>query len=202
MLKINEIIVVEGKYDRALLSGFIDTVILETGGFRIFKNEDLRRSLRKLSENRGIVIMTDSDSAGFVIRNYLSGIIPSDRIINAYIPVIPGKERRKNEYSAEGILGVEGMTEDIIVQSLLNAGVVPLGVDLPARSRKEITKMTLYDLGLYGGPNSAEMRNMLVRHLDLPPYLSAARLAEVLSCLYDKNELENLCEEVFGKNGI
>ena len=182
MIQINEIIVVEGKYDAATVKRFIDTVVIETGGFRIFKDPDLMNTLKLLAEKRGLVILTDSDSAGFVIRNKILSFVDKNYIKNAYIPDIPGVERRKKEPSKEGLLGVEGMTEDVIINALKTAGV---SFDNTFTERKTIKKSEFYEMGLYGKKESAKKRMELKKSLGLPRYLSTNKLFEILCNIQD-----------------
>lgn len=182
MIKINEIIVVEGKYDRQTLLRYIDGAIVETGGFRIFKDKELITALKKLAETQGLVILTDSDSAGFAIRSKICGSIDGKYIKNAYIPDIYGKERRKRTASKEGLLGVEGMSEDIIKAAFEKAGVTVGGSDRSA-PKKSYTKSDLFAYGLSGSTESAEKRKKLARSLGLPAHLSANRLLELLNII-------------------
>ena len=146
MIKINEAVIVEGKYDKIKLSGILDTVIIETDGFAIFKDKEKQQLIRFLSEKRGIIIMTDSDSAGFKIRSFINGITKSENIKNVYIPDVYGKEKRKTEMSKEGKLGVEGVKVQVIIDALEKAGV--LCEETETTERKEITKLDLYEDGL------------------------------------------------------
>lgn len=197
MIRVREAIIVEGKYDKIKLSSLIDGLILETNGFRIFKDREQMALIRRLAETRGILVLTDSDAAGFVIRRYLSGSIPPDRIRHAYIPDIPGKERRKEKPSKEGKLGVEGVPSKVILEALRRAGVCcseePEGEG--ARKRR-ITKTDLYLAGLSGGRDSAEKRRALLRKLSLPEHLAANSLVEVLSCMMS---YEEFCEITAGE---
>ncbi|MBO5036965.1 MAG: DUF4093 domain-containing protein [Clostridia bacterium] len=177
MIKINEIIVVEGKYDSAAVRRHIDTLVLETGGFRLFKDPELLDTIKLLAEKRGVVILTDSDSAGFLIRNKILSFVDKKYVKNAYIPDIKGVERRKREPSKEGFLGVEGMTGEVIIDALRKAGV-----DLGEGNvkRKTLKKSDLYEMGLSGRPDSAKKRLELQKSLGLPKYLSANKLMEIL----------------------
>jgi len=177
MIKINEIIVVEGKYDCAAVRRHIDTLVLETGGFRLFKDPELLETIKLLAEKRGVVILTDSDSAGFLIRNKILSFVDKKYVKNAYIPDIKGVERRKREPSKEGFLGVEGMTGEVIIDALRKAGV-----DLGEGNvqRKTLKKSDLYEMGLSGRPDSAKKRLELQKSLGLPKYLSANKLMEIL----------------------
>lgn len=178
MIKINEIIVVEGKYDSATVRRYIDTLVLETGGFRLFKDTELLKTIKLLAEKRGIVILTDSDSAGFIIRNKILSFVDKKYVKNAYIPDIKGVERRKREPSKEGLLGVEGMDEEIILDALRKAGV-DLG-EGNIIERKSLKKSDLYEMGLSGRPDSAKKRQALQKELGLPKYLSANKLMDIL----------------------
>jgi len=195
VLKIKEAIVVEGRYDKNTLSQMVDTVIIETKGFGIFRNKELLPLLRRLAERRGLIIFTDPDGAGFVIRNYLKGAIDPKLIKNAYIPDIQGKERRKRSPGAEGKLGVEGMRPEQLEEALRRAGATfEGGGDLHQRSGNMITKADLYAWGLSGRPDSASRRQYLMRRLELPERLSASGLLEVLNALYSREELADQIE--------
>ncbi len=185
MIRVKEAIVVEGKYDKIKLSSLVDGLIVETDGFRIFRDKEKMAMLRRLAESRGLVVLTDSDSAGFLIRHYLAGSIPPEKIKNAYIPDIPGKEKRKPSPSKEGKLGVEGVPAEAILEALRRAGA---GVrEGPVSAGEKITKADLYLAGLSGGPESAEKRRELLRRLDLPGHLSANSMLEVLNSLTDRS---------------
>lgn len=192
MIKVNEAIVVEGKYDKIKLSSIVDGLIIETNGFRIFKDKERINLLRNLAKKRGILIFTDSDSAGFLIRNYISSIIPKENIKHAYIPDIYGKEKRKYNYSKEGKLGVEGIPKKIIEKSLKDAGVIFKETELVKKSKREITKIDLYDYGLSGRDNSSELRKVFLKQLNLPEHLSVNSLVKVLNCslTYEEFEIE------------
>lgn len=192
MIKINEAIVVEGKYDKIKLSSIVDGLIIETNGFRIFKDKEKINLLRNLAKKRGILIFTDSDSAGFLIRNYISSIIPKENIKHAYIPDIYGKEKRKYNYSKEGKLGVEGIPKKIIEKSLKDAGVIFKETELVKKNKREITKIDLYDYGLSGRDNSSELRKAFLKQLNLPEHLSVNSLIKVLNCslTYEEFEIE------------
>lgn len=192
MIKINEAIVVEGKYDKIKLSSIVDGLIIETNGFRIFKDKEKINLLRNLAKKRGILIFTDSDSAGFLIRNYISSIIPKENIKHAYIPDIYGKEKRKYNYSKEGKLGVEGIPKKIIEKSLKDAGVIFKETELVKKNKRKITKIDLYDYGLSGKDNSSELRKAFLKQLNLPEHLSVNSLIKVLNCslTYEEFEIE------------
>ena len=179
MVKVRQAIVVEGRYDKNTLSQIVDTVIFQTNGFSVMHDKALLALLRQAAQTRGLMILTDSDGAGLVIRNFLRGALPKEGVLHAYVPEIPGKERRKAAPGKEGILGVEGMTPEILLTALRNAGA---DMDGAAEAAKEpITKMDLYTLGLSGGPGSAERRQALMRELGLPRYLSAKALLDALN---------------------
>lgn len=195
MIKLNEAVIVEGRYDKILLRGFIDAPIIETGGFRVFKDKEKQKLIRKLSETRGIIIMTDSDSAGFVIRNFLSGIVPAGKIKHCYIPQIRGKERRKAEVSKEGYLGVEGLDEKTIIEALERSGVNICSKSAETKF-EEITKADFYELGLSGKDNSAKLREKLLKKLGMPTYLSANAFLAVLNCFYSKKDLLDILRKI------
>ena len=191
-MKIKEAIVVEGKYDKIRLAAAVDTVIVETAGFGIFKDREQLALLRLLAEKRGLLILTDSDSAGFVIRNYLTGAIPKGRIKQAYCPEIFGKERRKPAPSKEGLLGVEGIDADVLIAALRRAGATFLDEEAPENTGFILTKARLYEDGLTGRPDSGARRKLLLRKLGLPEKLSANRLCEVVSAALSEEEYRNL----------
>lgn len=195
MIKLKEAVIVEGRYDKMLLRGFIDAPIIETGGFRVFKDKEKQRLIKKLSETRGIIVLTDSDSAGFVIRNFLRGIVKPENIKHCYIPQICGKEKRKSEASKEGFLGVEGLSEGLIVDALKKSGADICGQN-DKNSYEEITKADFYELGLSGRENSAKLRKQLLKKLDMPDYLTANAFIAVLNCFYSKNELIDIIKEL------
>jgi len=195
MIRIKEAIVVEGRYDKNTLSQIVDAVILETSGFGVFKDEEKLSLLRRIAEKQGLIVFTDSDGAGFVIRNYIKGAIPPHLVKHAYIPDVYGKERRKRAPGKEGKLGVEGMTPDIILQALLRAGATVEGkvVSVP---RGEITPADLFLMGLTGHEDSAQLRARLLHRLELPQHMSAKAMLTVLNALYTRSELIDLMEEI------
>ena len=195
MLRIREAIVVEGRYDKNTLAQLVDTVILETSGFGIFKDQQRLALFRRLAEQRGLVILTDPDGAGFVIRNFLKGSIPPSQVKHAYVPDIHGKERRKRAPGKEGKLGVEGMSPAVLEAALRRAGVTFLD-EASAPAESALTKADLYALGLSGGPGSAQRRQALLRRLALPEHLPANGMLEVLNALFTRAELETLLEEL------
>ena len=193
MLKIQEAIVVEGRYDKNTLSQVVDAVILETSGFGIFKDKEKLALLRRVGEKRGLILLTDSDGAGFVIRNYLKGALPRDKVKQAYIPDIRGKEKRKRTPGKEGKLGVEGMKPDVILEALRRAGVTFLDEETaPQAEKTPITKADLMEWGLAGGEGSSQRRQALLRQLDLPEHLTANGMLEALNLLVSREKLEEL----------
>ena len=194
MLRIREAIVVEGRYDKNTLSQLVDGVILETNGFGIFKDKEKLDLLRQIAEKRGLILLTDSDGAGFVIRNYLKGAIPPDQVKQAYIPDLFGKEKRKRKPGKEGKLGVEGMTPAVLEAALRQAGATILGEE-EHRQVPAITKADLYACGLSGGEGSKEKRRYLLKRLGLPEHLSPNAMLPVLSALYTREDLLNALEK-------
>lgn len=189
MLKIKEAIVVEGRYDKNTLSQLVDAVILETAGFGIYQNREVLALLRRLGEKQGLIILTDSDGAGFQIRNYLKGALPPEQVKHAYIPDRYGKERRKRRPGKEGKLGVEGMSQTVLEKVLRQAGATILA-ETPRQSRSSsLTKADLYACGLAGGEGSRERRQRLLKKLDLPLHLSPNAMLPILSALYDRQTL-------------
>ena len=193
MLKIKEAIVVEGRYDKNTLSQLVDTVILETSGFGIFKDKEKLSLLRRIGEKRGLIILTDSDGAGFVIRNYLKGALPQDQVKHAYVPDLFGKEKRKRKPGKEGKLGVEGMRPEVLESALRRAGATILEGEPQKDGPPPLTKADLFACGLSGGEGSKEKRQALLRKLDLPQHLTPNAMLPVLSALYDR---ESLLEEM------
>lgn len=185
MIKINKAVIVEGKYDKIKLENIIDALIIPTDGFRIFKNAEKRNMIKLLAEKNGIVVMTDSDSAGNLIRNHLKSFVPKDKIINVYLPQINGKEHRKAQKSAEGLLGVEGISNEIIINALTRAGIT--GERTENKGRK-LTKSDFYAFGISGGENSRILREELLCVLGLPKNLSANALLDVANSLYSYEE--------------
>lgn len=189
MLKIKEAIVVEGRYDKNTLSQVVDTLILETGGFHIFKDPEQMALLRKAGERRGLIVLTDSDGAGFVIRNRIRGSIPAQYVKHAYIPDVYGKERRKRQRGKEGKLGVEGMPPQVLEEVLRRAGATFLEKSAqPGQSGAPLTKADLMAAGLTGRPDSGERRLALLRKLNLPEHMSANALLQVLNGCYSRQE--------------
>ena len=193
MVKIREAIVVEGRYDKNTLSQVVDAPILETAGFGIFKDRQQMALLRRVAEKRGLIVFTDSDGAGFVIRNHIKSAIPGKYLKHAYIPDIPGKERRKSAPGREGKLGVEGMTPEVILAALRNAGATIEGEE--TTSSGGIAKQDLMALGLSGGSNAGEKRKALLKKLNLPEHMSANAKLQALNLLYTLEELEQMLNE-------
>lgn len=194
MLNIEQAVIVEGKYDKIKLSSVINGVILCTDGFHIFKDKEKMRIIRHYAEKKGIIILTDSDSAGFKIRRYIKGAVGGDNIINVYIPDIFGKERRKSAPSKEGKLGVEGMDEKTLTEAFARAGIISSETD---KRSGGIDKMLLYELGYSGAPQSSERRRRLLLHLDLPELMTTNALADILNTMLSADELIRLTEELF-----
>ena len=192
MIKLEPVILVEGKYDKIKLSQIFDTTILTTDGFGIFKQKDKVAMLRKLAETHGLLVFTDADGAGLVIRNFLKGAITGGKVYHAFIPDLYGKEKRKAKGSKEGKLGVEGVPDEIIIQAVERSGAM----DETPREKGGITKADLYDLGLSGGQGSAEKRKALLKALQLPENLSSNALLDVLNCMTDREELAKLVNEL------
>ena len=193
MVRIREAIVVEGRYDKNTLSQIVDAAILQTDGFGIMNDKAQLELLRRVARKRGLIVFTDSDGAGFVIRNYLKSSIPSQYLKHAYIPDIPGKERRKASPGKEGKLGVEGMTPDVILQCLTRAGATIEG-EATVLPRSGITKSDLVIMGLSGGVDSKAKRLALLKMLDLPEHMSSNAMLQALNLLYTKEELSQLVD--------
>ena len=197
MLHIQEAIVVEGRYDKNALSQVADTLILETGGFQIFKDPEKMALLDKAARRRGLIVLTDSDGAGFVIRNRIKGVIPAQFLKHAYIPDIYGKERRKRQPGKEGKLGVEGMPPAVLEDVLRRAGATFLeGDSLSKHSGPTLTKGDLFTAGLAGGPGSAGKRQRLLKRLELPEHMSANALLAVLNGCYSLEEADEILKNV------
>lgn len=195
-LRLKEAVIVEGRYDKIRLSELIDGPVIETGGFRVFKDAEKQSLIRRIAERRGILVMTDVDSAGFVIRNFLSGIVPKDRIKHAYIPTIQGKESRKPVPSKEGVLGVEGIDRESLIRAIRQSGAEIIGES--ATPSGDITKADFYEYGLSGRENSAILRAEILSDLGLPMYLTANAMITALNCLFTKDEFEEYLDSVNG----
>lgn len=199
MVKIREAIVVEGRYDKNTLSQIVDAPILETAGFGIMKDKADLALLRNVAEKRGLIVFTDSDGAGFVIRNFLKSAIDSKYLKHAYIPDIPGKEKRKTAPGKEGKLGVEGMTPEVILEALRRAGACFDG-EVQCRSAGTITKQDMMQLGLSGAKDSKMMRQRLVEHLQLPAHISSNALLQALNLLMTLQQLQELVTQLEKEN--
>ncbi|HBE14740.1 MAG TPA: DUF4093 domain-containing protein [Ruminococcaceae bacterium] len=206
-IKLKETVIVEGRYDRIRLSELIDSPMIETGGFRVFKDKEKQQLIRAVARRRGILVMTDVDSAGFVIRNFLRGIVPQEQILHAYIPTVKGKEKRKQEASKEGLLGVEGIDREALIESIRNSGahIVSVGeglappdyTDTEAKIvQSEITKTDFFDYGLSGCANAAVHRQEVLTSLGLPTYLSTNAMISALNCLFTKDEFEQYLSQL------
>jgi len=187
MVKIKEAILVEGRYDKNTLSQILDAPILETSGFGIFKDKKQMALLRRVAEARGLIVFTDSDGAGFVIRNHIKSAIPGKYLKHAYIPDIYGKEKRKAAPGKEGKLGVEGMTKEVILEALRRAGATIEGEETP--ESRQITKQDLMELGLSGTPEASSNRLKLLKKLNLPEHMSPNAMLQALNLLYSLEEL-------------
>ena len=194
MIKIREAIVVEGRYDKNTLSQIVDAPILETSGFGIMKDKAQLALLRQVAEKRGLIVFTDSDGAGFVIRNFLKSAIPNDQLKHAYIPDVYGKERRKSSPGKEGKLGVEGMRPEVIIDALVRAGATVEG-ETTCRTAGNITKQDLVELGLSGGKDSSAKRLQLLKKLDLPKRMSSNAMLQALNLLMDLEMLQSMIKE-------
>ena len=193
MVKIKEAIVVEGRYDKNTLSQVVDAAILQTDGFGIMNNKEQLALLRYVAQKRGLIVFTDSDGAGFVIRNYLKSAIPPHQLKHAYIPDISGKERRKSTPGKEGKLGVEGMTPEVILNCLKRAGATFEG-EHTFGQKGELTKLDLFYMGLSGGPDSKAKRLALLKMLELPEHMSANAMLQALNLLYTRDEICRLVD--------
>lgn len=188
----------EGRYDKNALAQVVDAAIITLNGFAVFNNKEKLAFLRRLAEKQGLIVLTDSDGAGFVLRNYLKGTLPKGRVKQAYIPDIRGKERRKRAPGKEGKLGVEGMSPAVLLEALRRAGATFQDGDSVPR-REPVTKADLFALGLSGGPDSAARRQALLRRLELPEHLNANGLLEALNLLYDRESFLALAAEEPGE---
>lgn len=191
-IKLSEAVIVEGKYDKIKLSNILDAFIIETNGFAVFKDKTKLSFIKKLAKERGIIILTDSDHAGFMIRNYISSGVPKEQIKNVYIPDIFGKEKRKNAPSKEGKLGVEGMTKEVIIEALSKAGIT----SSKSVCSDPVTTVDFYDLGLTGGAGSKAKRKALCKTLDLPEFLSTSSLISCINNFMTKEEFYSVCQNL------
>ena len=196
MIKIKEAVIVEGKYDKIKLSSLIDGLIIETGGFQIFSDREKIELLRRLADTRGLLILTDSDSAGFLIRNHIQSCIPKEKIRHAYIPDLYGKEKRKLHPSKEGKLGVEGIDPEILVESIRRSGASAIEEAGSSEEKRKITKLDLYEDGFSGGADSSKKRQVLLRELGLPERLTAKALVPVLNSLVNYEEYQKVVKKI------
>ena len=193
MIKIDRPVIVEGKYDVIKLSRIIDALIIRTDGFGIFKDKEKQALLRRLAGEKGIIVLTDSDSAGFLIRKFINSSVPKDKITHVYIPDIFGKEKRKTEVSKEGKLGVEGMEEKVLLEAFEKAGVT--AIESTDKERRLITNIDLYEYGLIGQQNSREKRKVLLKSLALPERLSTSALIKILNTFVTYEEFQEKIKE-------
>ena len=200
MLRIREAIVVEGRYDKNTLAQIVDAPILETSGFGLFKDPKQLELLRNVAKKRGLIVLTDSDGAGFVIRNHIKSAIPAKYLKHAYIPDVAGKEKRKAAPGKEGKLGVEGMSPEVLLAALKNAGATIEG-ESRDRGNDQITKQDFVEFGLSGGLNASERRKRLQNRLHLPEHMSANALLQALNLLLSREELAEIAREWDNENG-
>lgn len=193
MIKLDRPVIVEGKYDIIKLSNIIDGIIIKTDGFGIFKDKEKQKLIRRLADEKGIIILTDSDSAGFLIRNFIKSTVPADKITNVYIPDIKGKERRKEQQSKEGKLGVEGIPESVLKECFEKAGVLCVSTD---KNRRLITSLDFYENGLSGKENSKEKRKLLLKKLDLPERMSSSSMINILNTFITFDQFEKCVKEI------
>lgn len=198
MLKLNQAVIVEGKYDKIRLQSLIDAVILTTDGFRIFRDGEKLALIRAFAAHSGVVVVTDSDSAGMVIRRYLRQCVPAAQITHVYLPPVAGKEPRKAKPGAEGLLGAEGLSDELLLEAFARAGLTSAASDAPGAGW---TKADFYRLGLTGAPGSATLRQALLARMRLPATLSANGLLEVVNRLYGREEWISILEEVRADGG-
>ncbi len=196
MFTLKEVIIVEGRYDKIKLSNFIDSPIFVTNGFSVFNNKESQKAIRNFAKTDGIVILTDSDSAGLKIRAFVKQLALEGNIFDAYVPEIEGKERRKTTPGKEGILGVEGITEEIIIKALLDSGATIKGEKKTEKKTLPITKNDLYILGLSGRENSQDLRKKILKELGLPTKMSSNMLVSVISRRFTKDEFAEFVEKV------
>lgn len=194
MIKLDMPVIVEGKYDIIKLSNIIDALVIKTDGFGIFKDKEKQKLIRRLAGEKGIIVLTDSDSAGFMIRNFIYSVVPKDKIINVYIPDVFGKEKRKTEGGREGKLGVEGMSEEVLIEAFRKAGVICQSSD--NSSRRLITNIDLFEAGLSGGKNSKAKRAALLKSLALPERMSTSSLVKILNTFVTYDEFIKKVEEL------
>ncbi len=194
-LCVKEAIIVEGKYDKISLQNVVSSPIITTNGFRVFKDKETQNLIRSIADSRGILVMTDVDSSGFVIRNFLSGIVDNSKIKHCYIPTIHGKEKRKDEYSKEGILGVEGIDRQKLADTIMKSGATITG-HTNSDSYRELTKLDFFELGLTGLKDSGILRKKVLSHLGLPQYLSTNAMITAINCLYTYEEFKEILNKI------
>lgn len=192
MIKLNMPVIVEGKYDKITLENVVDTLIITTNGFSLFHDKEKCELIRLFAKRDGVVVLTDSDSAGNMIRNHIKNIAKDGKVFNVYVPQIAGKEKRKATASKEGLLGVEGLSKEVLIDAFERSGVV---MDTKIESGRKITKTDMYFCGLSGAENSLENRKILLKHLNLPDNLSANAMLDVLNTLLTFEEFERAVEE-------
>ena len=192
--QVREVIVVEGRYDKNAVLQAVDATVFETSGFGIYKDREKKQLFSALAEKRGLIVLTDSDSAGFLIRNKIKGLSPSSNIKHAYIPDIPGKERRKRAPSKEGKLGVEAMKPEVIISALRSAGATFENSSSEKALGDKISKTDFYNLGLTGRPDSSKKRDALISHLGLPSLITTNGLLDAVNVLFSRNEFLTLCK--------
>ncbi|MBQ4129636.1 MAG: DUF4093 domain-containing protein [Ruminococcus sp.] len=190
-LNIKEAVIVEGKYDKIRLQSVICSTIITINGFRVFKDKEAQQLIRKLAQKRGILVMTDVDSAGFVLRNFLKGIVDEKSIKHCYIPTVYGKEKRKAQFSKERKIGVEGIDANELVNAILKSGATILGQEKAPNIRK-ITKADFYDFGLCGKSCSKKLREALLSYLQMPPYLTTNAMISAVNCIYTYEEFNEI----------
>ncbi|MCQ2478641.1 MAG: DUF4093 domain-containing protein [Clostridia bacterium] len=198
MIKLRKAVIVEGKYDKIKLKNIIDAPIITTDGFGVFKNTEKRNLIKALAQNNGIVIITDSDDAGILIRNYLKGVCKDGEIVNVYLPQLKGKEKRKAAPSKQGFLGVEGISEDIIIKALNKYGVTSEKSDI---NTKKVSKTDLYTLGLSGKSDSANLRTEFSKHLNIPTSISCNSFLEIINAQYTYDEFFKEVEQWQSERG-
>jgi len=198
LIHIEQAVIVEGKYDKIKLESIIDAVIIQTNGFAVFKDNEKMVLIKHFAHTNGIIILTDSDAAGFKIRNYLKGTIENNKITNVYIPDIFGKEKRKLKPSKEGKLGVEGIDKNVIVDAFIKAGII---FSDKIKTENAVSRLDLYNDGFSGTENSSENRRILLKYLNLPELLTTASLLEVLNSMFTYEEYKNTVQKIFNNKG-
>ena len=194
MIKLSQPVIVEGKYDIIKLSNMIDGLLIKTDGFGIFKDKEKQQLIRRLAGEKGIIVLTDSDSAGFMIRNFITSVVPKEKITNVYIPDVYGKEKRKTEAGREGKLGVEGMSEDVLLEAFRKAGV--LCDKSEVTERRLITNVDLYEWGFSGRDDSKKKRQALLKSLALPERMSTSSLVKILNAFVTYEEFTEKAKEI------